>query len=42
MAGMTVLILWVIFLPALIVGGLLILNKQVWKCPTCGYIFERA
>ena len=39
--GLTV-ILYVIFLPALIVGFLLTLKKKSMKCPACGFFFEVA
>ncbi|MFZ2958007.1 MAG: hypothetical protein WA705_14060 [Candidatus Ozemobacteraceae bacterium] len=29
-------------LPAFIVGFLLLLKRSVWRCPSCGYIFDRA
>lgn len=29
-------------LPAFIVGFLLILRRNVWRCPSCNYIFDRA
>ncbi|MCJ2530727.1 MAG: hypothetical protein LN413_00195 [Candidatus Thermoplasmatota archaeon] len=28
--------------PVLIVGLLLMLKRKVWKCTTCGYVFDRA
>jgi hypothetical protein len=40
--GGLVIIMFVIAIPGLIIGFVLILRKKVWKCQTCGYIFERA
>lgn len=40
--GTTVIVLYVIFVPTLIVGFLLTLRRKVMKCPECGYFFERA
>ncbi|MGE3509770.1 MAG: hypothetical protein AB7N65_12895 [Vicinamibacterales bacterium] len=41
-AGFGVIASYVIGLPFLIVGLLLIRKKNVWKCPTCQYVFDRA
>ncbi len=40
--GGFVVALFVLSIPALIIGFLLILRKKVCKCPNCGYFFERA
>lgn len=37
-----VVLIYVISIPALIVGFVLILRRKVWKCGGCGYIFDRA
>jgi hypothetical protein len=36
-----VAICYFILVPALIVGFLLTLKKKVWKCASCGFLFER-
>jgi len=40
--GIAVLIAYVVSIPTLIVGFLLVLRKKVWRCTQCGYIFDRA
>ena len=40
--GGFVLVMLALSIPGMIVGGILILRKKVWKCPACGYIFDRA
>jgi hypothetical protein len=40
--GGLILVMFIIAIPGLIIGFLLILRKKVWKCQVCGYIFERA
>jgi hypothetical protein len=40
--GGLVIIMFVIAIPGLIVGFVLILRKKVWRCQMCGYIFDRA
>jgi hypothetical protein len=35
-------LIYVLCIPLFIVGLLLTLKKRVWRCPTCGYVFERA
>lgn len=34
--------LCIIFVPAIIVGGLLLRRRSVWWCSACGYVFDRA
>jgi hypothetical protein len=34
--------LYFVLVPTMIVGFVLTLKKNVWKCGTCGYIFDRA
>lgn len=41
-AGLAVLAVYVICVPLFIVGLLLTRKKNVWKCPTCGFVFDRA
>lgn len=41
-AGLGALAMFVMFIPLFVVGLLLTLKKNVWKCPTCGYVFDRA
>jgi hypothetical protein len=36
------LVVYIFCIPLFIVGLLLTLKKRVWRCPTCGYVFERA
>lgn len=40
--GGIVIILFIVGIPALIIGFLLVLKKKVWRCTNCGYIFARA
>jgi hypothetical protein len=41
-AGLGVLVTYVVCVPLFIVGLLLTRKKNVWRCPTCQYIFDRA
>ncbi len=41
-AGIGVFAVYAVCVPLFIVGLLLTRRKNVWKCPTCGYLFERA
>lgn len=41
-AGFGLVAVYVICLPFLIVGLLLVRKKNVWQCSTCAYVFERA
>jgi hypothetical protein len=40
--GLILIITFVVCLPLLIVGFLLIMKKKVWRCTACGFIFDRA
>jgi hypothetical protein len=40
--GIGIVAIYVVCLPLFIVGLLLTLHKKVWKCPVCGYVFDRA
>ena len=40
--GAFTMMTFLIGLPSFIIGFILILKRNVWRCPTCGYIFDRA
>lgn len=41
-AGALIVGAYVVGIPLFIVGLLLTLKKNVWRCATCGYVFDRA
>ena len=40
--GAFTMMTFIIGLPSFIIGFLLILKRNVWRCPSCNYIFDRA
>jgi hypothetical protein len=40
--GSITLLLYIASIPTLIVGFLLTLRKNIWRCQQCGFIFDRA
>jgi hypothetical protein len=40
-AGIVMIVAYIVLLPLFIIGLLLTLKKKVWRCPACGYVFDR-